>query len=89
MVFPLGDLNGIQPSKTSMKRDLISAQPGRFSGKLRHYHRSSRLRRTWEEWVEGDLAKKRQAKNWLKIVSVTFGCLALVGIVVGLVLELR
>ncbi|MGL4400928.1 MAG: hypothetical protein ACRCXD_13745 [Luteolibacter sp.] len=72
-----------------MRRDLPSEQSDRFSGKLRHYHRSSKLRRTWEDWVEGDMAKKRQARNWLKILGITFGCLALGGIVVGLILELR
>jgi hypothetical protein len=74
-----------------MKRNLHSEQPDRFSGSLRHYHRSgSQTQRSWDEWVDGDLAKKkRRSRNWLKITGITLAVLALVGIIAGLMVELR
>jgi hypothetical protein len=73
-----------------MKRNLSSEQPDRFTGSLRHYHRSgSRTQRSWDDWVDGDLAKTRRArKNWPKILGIILGVLGLGGIVAGLLVEL-
>jgi hypothetical protein len=72
-----------------MKRNFPSEQPDRFSGSLRHYHRSgSQTQRSWDDWVDGDLAKKRRSRNWLKLIGITLGVLALAGIIAGLLVEL-
>lgn len=72
-----------------MKRNFPSEQPDRFSGNLRHYHRSgSQTQRSWDDWVDGDLAKTRRTRNWPKILGTVVGVLALVGIIVGLLVEL-
>lgn len=72
-----------------MKRNPSSEQPDRFAGSLRHYHRTaSHTRRTWDDWVDGDLAKTRRSRNWLKFIGITLGVLALSAIVAGLLVEL-
>ena len=72
-----------------MKRTLSTGQQTKFSGNLRHYHRSStNTQRTWDEWVEGPSSKPRQSRNWLKIIGITVGVLALMGIIAGLIIEL-
>jgi hypothetical protein len=72
-----------------MKRNFPSEQPDRFSGSLRHYHRSgSQTQRSWDEWVNGDLAKTRRSRNWPKLIGITLGLLALAGIIAGLLVEL-
>ena len=61
----------------------------RFSGTLRHYHRSnSQPQRTWDEWVDGKSAKSGST-NWLKISVITLALLALAGVIAGLIIELR
>lgn len=72
-----------------MKRNLPSEQPDRFNGSLRHYHRSgSQMQRSWDDWVDGDLAKTRRSRNWLKFFGIMLGLLALSGIIAGLLVEL-
>ena len=72
-----------------MKRTRPPVEQTRFSGNLRHYHRSgSQTQRTWDDWVDGTPRKKRGAKNWLKWTGITIGVLALIGIIAGLVIEL-
>ncbi len=73
-----------------MKRNFPSEQPDRFNGNLRHYHRSgTQTQRSWDEWVDGDLAKTRRSrKNWPKILGIILGVLALGGIIAGLLVEL-
>lgn len=72
-----------------MKRNSPTELPDRFSGSLRHYHRSgSQTQRTWDDWVDGDLAKTRRARNWPKILGIVVGMLGLSAIVAGLLVEL-
>lgn len=72
-----------------MKRNLPSESSDRFKGSVRHYHRAdTRAKRTWDDWVDGGQVAKRRSKNWLKILAVACGTIALVGIVMGLVIEL-
>ena len=62
----------------------------RFSGHLRHYHRSgTKVQKSWDEWVEGRPPSGRASRNWLKIIGAIVAILALAGIVVGLINELR
>jgi hypothetical protein len=73
-----------------MKRSYPSEQPDRFSGNLRHYHRSgSQTQRSWDEWVDGDLAKTRRGRKWPTLIGIALGALALASIIIGLVVELR
>lgn len=61
----------------------------KFTGSLRHYHRSdTRPGCSWDDWVNGTPLKTKTSKNWPKILSITVGVLALCGIITGLVIEL-
>lgn len=72
-----------------MKNPFPTENKDRFSGQLRHYHRSGyQTRRTWDEWVDGKAAKSG-ASNWLKILAVVVATLALAGVIAGLIIELR
>lgn len=72
-----------------MKRTLPSEGHSKFSGNLRHYHRSTPQRqRTWDEWVEGPSSETRHSRNWFKIVGIIVSVLALIGIIAGLVIVL-
>jgi hypothetical protein len=73
-----------------MKRPKQINDGSRFSGQLRHYHRSGgRARRTWEQWVDGEDAKPRIWMKCLKIAGVILALLALGAVVAGLVISLR
>ncbi len=62
----------------------------KFSGSLRHYHRSgAQTQRSWEDWVEGTTAKVGASRNWPKILGIVIGGVALTGVIAGLVIELR
>jgi len=78
-----------------MKPRNSSDEPTRFSGHIRHYHRGgARPQKTWDEWVDGKSAKSAKSaksgasRNWIKIVGVIVGTLALAGIITGLIIEL-
>jgi len=72
-----------------MKRLYPKENPSRFSGKVRHYHRTAQSERnTWEDWVDGPGAKKRKPLNWLKFLGIAIAILALAGIIAGLIIEL-
>lgn len=72
-----------------MKRNQELDEGSRFSGHLRHYHRSGAPpQRTWEEWVDGASAKKRNTGKWIKISAVVLSLLALGAIIAGLVVTL-
>lgn len=72
-----------------MKRLPSQDDQDRFRGPLRHYHRSnSQPNRTWDEWIDGKSAKAR-SRNWWKIIVILTAVLGLVGILAGLVIELR
>jgi glucose uptake protein GlcU len=73
-----------------MKPRIPTNGEDRFSGSVRHYHRSgAKPQRSWDEWVDGDLARTGRARNWPKAIGIILGVLALVGIIVGLMVELR
>lgn len=73
-----------------MKRTLPPDENARFSGPLRHYHRSgTQTQRSWDDWVEGGASKPKGSRSLGKILAVVVAALALVGIVVGLIIELR
>jgi hypothetical protein len=73
-----------------MKRPLPLDDGTRFNGQLRHYHRSGvRVRRSWDEWVDGDGAKSGVTMKWLKITFISLGILTLGGIIAGLVITLQ
>jgi hypothetical protein len=73
-----------------MKRVLPPDEHARFSGSLRHYHRTgSQTQRSWDDWVDGTTAKTRKSRHRLKIFGVTVAVLALAAIIVGLIIELR
>lgn len=72
-----------------MKRHFQTNKQTRFVGKVRHYHRSGALpKRSWDEWVDGTIHKRRDLSSWLKIVAATAGILLLAGIIIGLTVEL-
>ena len=72
-----------------MKRSHPPEVQTKFSGNLRHYHRSgANSQRSWEDWVEGTAARPKGSKNWLKITGIIVGVLVLSSIVAGLVIEL-
>ncbi len=71
-----------------MKPSHPPEEHAKFSGNLRHYHRSgAKTQRSWDDWVEGTSAKTK-SRNWLKITGIIVGLLALTGIIAGLVIEL-
>lgn len=61
----------------------------RFSGALRHYHRTNvKAPRTWDDWIEGTTTKTPSKRKWAKIIGITVCILVLCGIVYGLIIEL-
>ena len=73
-----------------MKRLPASSEESRFTGALRHYHRSgSPSQRTWEEWVDGKITPSGERSNkWMKVAVILLSLLGLGGIIVGLIVEL-
>lgn len=72
-----------------MKHPFPTDNKDRFSGQLRHYHRSGyQNRRTWDEWVDGKAAKSGPTR-WRKTVLVLLAVLTLGGVIAGLIIELR
>lgn len=72
-----------------MKNPDPPSEPARFSGSLRHYHRSAtQTQRSWDEWVDGPRAKPRGKKKWLKTTAIIVAGLTLLGVAVGLAIEL-
>ena len=73
-----------------MKRNFPRNDEFRFSGQLRHYHRSgAKPQRTWDEWVDGEGTKPGSLRKWLKIAGIVVALLALVAVIAGLVVALR
>lgn len=64
-------------------------ESSRFRGGLKHYHRSgSKPQSSWEQWVDGE-TQKGPRRNWLKIIGIVLGIVALIGIGVALYIEMR
>lgn len=73
-----------------MKRPKIRGDHDRFKGQLRHYHRSGPpSQQPWGEWGEGQKNTFPPTTKWLKIALITLSLLALGGIIIGLIVELR
>ncbi len=73
-----------------MKRPNPINDGSRFSGQLRHYHRSGvKARRTWNEWIDGEDEKPGIWRKCLKIAGVVLLLLALSAIIVSLYIVLR
>jgi len=71
-----------------MKRSFPADNKDRFSGPLRHYHRSGyQTQRTWDQWVDAKAAQSGPA-NRLKTLLVVVAVLALGGVIAGLIIEL-
>jgi len=62
----------------------------RFRGSVRHYHRAANPDgKDWDAWVDGWGSGRGKSKNWTKILLLTLASLALLGVIVGLFIELR
>lgn len=76
-----------------MKHSQTPEGRSRFNAPVRHYHRTDlRPRRTWDDWVDGVSAKTGGTQSRLKIIKIAgivLAFLALAGIIVGLVIEMR
>jgi hypothetical protein len=73
-----------------MKRTHPPDENARFSGSLRHYHRSgAQTQRSWDDWVEGSAGKRQEPKKLGKLLGIILGTVALLGIITGLIIELR
>jgi hypothetical protein len=73
-----------------MKPRKIIDEDSRFKGSVRHYHRATgSSQKNWNTWVNGSAAKPKKSRNWSKILIVTLLALAVLGIVVGLAIELQ
>ncbi|MEI6655210.1 MAG: hypothetical protein WCP45_10610 [Verrucomicrobiota bacterium] len=72
-----------------MKRLQANSGSPRYSGGMRASHRATSRNETWDEWVNGEMPPALPRKNWLKIGLVILALLALAGIMVALVLEMR
>ncbi len=73
-----------------MKRITPPDDSARFSGYLRHYHRyNTQTHCSWDEWVGGAAGKNRTSRHIRKILRVTLGTTALLGVITGVIVELR
>ena len=74
-----------------MSQHLPQRDPhSRFRARLRHYHRSGVPKtQSWEEWIYGKNSKSWNLRKLLKITGLMLALLALAGIIVGLIIELR
>ena len=72
-----------------MNRTLPPDENAKFSGNLRHYHRTgAQTPKSWDDWVDGAAATTRKSRKWLKIAGIVIAALALSGIITGLIIEL-
>ncbi|NJM36878.1 MAG: hypothetical protein HC845_02835 [Akkermansiaceae bacterium] len=71
-----------------MKRILPTGAPGPFKTNLRHSHRVSHPSTSWEEWVDGKGASAFNWKKQFKLAGIVASILALLGLAIGLFIEL-
>lgn len=72
-----------------MKQTQLPPPQDKFSGNLRHYHRSGgQNQSSWDAWVHGPTRKRRGSRKWLKGAAVIIGICALVAIAAGLWIEM-
>lgn len=74
-----------------MKSPLIRDDDYRFSGKLRHYHRTNTQPvRSWDDWVDGAKSKpEKTSGSWVRGILIASAVVALMAVLVGLFIELR
>ena len=61
----------------------------RFHGSVRHYHRvANSADKNWDQWIDGASYKKAKSRNWPQILIVAAAVLALLGVIIGLIIEL-
>lgn len=62
----------------------------RFSGRLRHYHRTNtQPERSWDDWVDGGNPGKPTGKvPWLRGIGITTAVIALLAVLAGLYIEM-
>ena len=73
-----------------MKRLYPKEKTDRFTGPLRHYHRTgAKTHRAWDAWVDekSAIAKSSDATNWLKVIAIFCAVLVLGGIIAGLFIK--
>lgn len=73
-----------------MKHPSLLDESARFSGPLRHYHRSGAKTQhlSWDEWVDGKSARSGSIK-WPQVILGMMAVLTLGGIIAGLIITLR
>ena len=72
-----------------MRRTPPPDDGAKFSGNLRHYHRTgAQTQRTWDDWVEGSPTKARKPRRWPKIAGIMIAVLVLCAVITGLIIEL-
>jgi hypothetical protein len=64
-------------------------ESSRFRGSVRHYHRAANPEgKNWDAWVNGKAGIGGKSRNWPKIFITVIASLALLGVIVGLFIEL-
>jgi hypothetical protein len=72
-----------------MRFSKITDENLRFRGSGRHYHRAANSAgKDWEAWINGVSTKQVKSRNWPQILGVTAVVLALLGLIIGLIIEL-
>jgi len=62
----------------------------RFSGHIRHYHRSgAKPRKSWDEWIDGKSADSNARWDGLKISGSIVALLVLAAIAIGLLIKFQ
>lgn len=74
-----------------MKSPHLRDESPRFSGKLRHYHRTNtQPTRTWDDWVDGGSSAAERARiRWGRGFAIAAAVFALLAVFAGLIIELR
>ena len=62
----------------------------RFKGSVRHYHRAAHSNeKNWDAWINGTSTAPKSSRNWPKILLFSVASLALLGGVIGLLIEMH
>ncbi|MBU6171257.1 MAG: hypothetical protein KGQ87_07175 [Verrucomicrobia bacterium] len=60
-----------------------------FNGSGRHYHRAAySAEKNWDQWINGVSSKQANSRNWALILGITIAVLGLLGVIIGLIIEL-
>jgi hypothetical protein len=72
-----------------MRSRKITDENLRFTGSGRHYHRAANpAEKDWDAWINGVSSKQAKSRNWPQILGVITAVLALLGLILGLIIEL-